>query len=218
MDGVLFKDREEAGKLLAAKLKKYKTGNPLVLALPRGGVVVGYQIAKILALAMDVIIVRKIGSPRDPEFGIGAIAEGGISVLDNRSVKILGISEEQSAEMISREKKELDRRLELYRGGKCLAFAKGKTVIIADDGLATGVTALAAIQAVRKLNPLKMIFAVPVCSFEASDSIGKKVDEFICLSNRENLRAIGLYYRNFSQVSDEEVLQLLSGSSNIKFS
>lgn len=204
-----FSTRKEAGLQLAKKLKKYKLFNPLILALPRGGVPVGYEIAKMLHASLDVFVVRKIGSPHSPEFGIGAIAEGGVQYINTGSVELFQISKKSIDEVIKKESRELARRIRVYRKDSSSPKIKGRVVILVDDGLATGVTAMAAIQALTTLQPQKIILAVPVGASDTHDEIEPFVDEIVCLLTVKNLRAIGKYYKDFSAVTDEEVLRLL---------
>ncbi|QQG44590.1 MAG: phosphoribosyltransferase [Candidatus Roizmanbacteria bacterium] len=213
-----FKDRKDAGRKLAEKLITYCRDRTLlcpysiVLALPRGGVIVGYEIAQKLNVPLDVIIVRKIGAPEQPELGVGAISENNTLVLNENKISTLGYSKNQIDEVIEKEKKEMKRRIELYRSNRPLPDLKDKTVILVDDGLATGVTALAAITALSKLKPKQLIIALPVCSNTASRSFNLKVDDFICLHSLFDFQAIGLYYENFEQTTDEEVINLLKKS------
>jgi putative phosphoribosyl transferase len=205
----MFKDRMTAGKKLVEKLVKHTKNSTVVVALPRGGVVVGSPVARELHAPMDVVIVRKIGPPRNPELGIGAIAEDAVVFLDTDMIDTLQISRQVLSMLQQQEYEELERRRLLYRGGKSLPLLTDKTVILVDDGLATGVTARAAILSIKKHHPKKIIFAVPVCSREAAEEIKSWVDSIICLEVPEKLDAIGQYYEDFRQVSDEEVIALL---------
>lgn len=206
---MIFEDRQDAGRQLASKLKTYKNKQLIVLALPRGGVPVGFEIARTLAVPLDVLIVRKIGSPANPEFGIGAVAEGGVRVLDWTVIKQLGISENELDGIIKREEEELKRRVKIYRNDKPLPLFKNKTVIIVDDGLATGVTARAGIIAVKKQKPKQIIFVSPVCARDAARKIKHLVKKIICVLVPVSLSAIGSWYRNFEQITDEKVIELL---------
>lgn len=205
---MLFEDRKDAGQKLARKLIKHKEEKPIILSLPRGGVPVGYELAKHLNTNLNVIVSRKLGAPTKPEFGIGAISENNSKVIDNDSIKILNISEKELKEVIEKEQKELKRRVKLYRNGKRLQL-KDRVVILVDDGLATGVTSKAAIKAVKKLNPKKIIFAVPVCAFDTSEKFKKRVDEFVCLAIPCEFISVGSWYKHFSQTKDDEVVRLL---------
>lgn len=205
---MLYKDRHDAGRQLAKKLLKYKDENPLILALPRGGVVVGYEIAKMLNAPLDVIVARKIGAPSQPELGIGAIAPNGIRILNGELIRTLGISESQIKEIIEKETMEMNRRTELYRGKLSPPDLFEKTVIIVDDGIATGISDKAAVLSLPQLEPQKIVLAVPVCPPDAVNKFGE-VDEFICLAQPPDFYAVGAHYENFEQVSDEEVINLL---------
>lgn len=210
---MLFKDRVDAGKKLAEKLIGLKPQNLIVLALPRGGVPIGYEIAKKLNAPLDVLVVRKLGLPLNPEFGIGAIAPENVKVLDQTAIEYLGISQHEIKKIENKEKKELNRRIKEYRGMDPLPYVKGKTVILVDDGLATGVSARVAIKSVLKQKPQKLIIAIPVCAFDALEGIRSLVrplkDEVICLSAPYDFSAVGFWYKSFSQVSDLEVVNML---------
>ncbi len=208
----MYKDRVDAGKILAKQLEKYSNQNPLVLGLPRGGVVVASEVAKTLHAPMDVVIVRKIGAPHNSELAIGAIAEDHIIMLDNRTIETLGIAEGDLKESIDKEEKELERRLGLYRESRPLPTMDDRLVILVDDGLATGFTGLAAIKVVKKQRPKKLFFALPICAYESRALVEAYVDSLICLLTPPRLSSIGAYYENFSQVSDEEVVNLLRES------
>ncbi|MBI2195521.1 MAG: phosphoribosyltransferase [Candidatus Levybacteria bacterium] len=211
----MFEDRNKAGAQLAEQLKEYK-GDSIVLALPRGGVVIGFEIAKALKVPLDVIVVRKIGAPHNPELGIGAVSESNTKVLDGSAIKLLGIPRRVISEMIRREKEELRRRVAVYRNNKPLKTLKNRTVIIVDDGLATGATARAAIRAVKKHKPKQLIFAAPVCESNTARGIEHLVDKILCIEAPSNFAAVGQWYRNFEQVSDEEVVALLKLYKNPK--
>lgn len=204
----LFEDRAEAGRRLGERLKEYKIENPIVIAMPRGGVPVGFEVAKILKAPLGVVISRKLGAPQQPELGIGAIAEGNIEVLDKELIRTLKVSESELNVLIRREKLEILRRKKLYRGKKDLNF-KNKTAILIDDGIATGITAKATIEAVKKLKPKKIIFAVPVCPDDSIKDFEVLADEFICLYAPAKFDSVGAWYNNFDQVTDQEVAGLL---------
>lgn len=206
---MVFENRKEAGKKLGSELLKYRQEDPYVLAMPRGGVPIGYEVAEILQAPLDVVVVRKIGLSSNPEFGIGAIAEGGVQVLDTTTIKVLGIDEEEIKSTIQMEKEELGRRVKIYRGGNFLPDLTNKTAILVDDGIATGITAKAAIEAIRKLNPGKLFLAMPVCALDTVDGLKKLADKVICLAIPFEFVAVGSWYKNFTQVSDEEVVGLL---------
>jgi predicted phosphoribosyltransferase len=207
---MLFRDRADAGRRLAERLTHLRHEEPIVLALPRGGVTVGYEVARVLGAPLDVIVARKLGAPFQPELGIGAIAPGGVRVLNEEAVRWLGISEEEIGRIAERESREMERRIRLYRGDQPMPDLRGRTVILVDDGIATGVTTRAAIESVRQSRPQKLVLAVPVCAAETSDILQQEVDEFICLSIPTEFVAVGVWYENFTQVSDEEVIQLLA--------
>ena len=206
----MFQDRTDAGKKLAAALVSYKDSSVVVLALPRGGVVVGYQVSKELNLPLEVLLVKKIRATFKPEFAIGAVTEKNTIVMSKNS--IVDLNQEKVKKTIDREEIELERRIKIYRQGRQLSDLKNKTVIIIDDGLATGLTAQAAIAAVKKFKVKRVIFASPVCAKDSLSTISDQVDNINCLLVPDYLSAIGLYYEDFSQVSDEEVIRLLTDS------
>lgn len=211
----IFQDRVDAGKKLAARLRQFADRSPLVLALPRGGVVVGFEVAKELRAPLDVVVVRKVGDPVNPELGVGALAEQDVSIIDYDAVSSLGLTHEQLQEVQQREKKELERRIAVYRGGKPLPEVKGKTVILVDDGIATGITAKAAVAAVQKLNPAEVVLAVPVCSSDTAEMFRRQNVPLVCLSLEEHLGAIGSFYNNFEQVEDDMVIELLEKAKTL---
>jgi len=207
-DTPVFKDRAEAGQKLAEALEQYRNDDPIILGLPRGGVVVGYEIAKALHAPLDIIVARKLGAPEQPELGIGAVAPGGVILLDRNAIEILHISEAEIDEVAARERAEMRRRLHHYRGDGELEL-EDKTVIIVDDGLATGVTALAAIHSVRQMKPKQIVLAVGVCPRETAEVLRGEVDDLVCGATPEPFRAVGLWFEDFSQNTDEEVIGLL---------
>jgi putative phosphoribosyl transferase len=204
-----FEDREDAGRRLAERLAPYRDERPLVFALPRGGVPVGYEISRALDAPLDVFVARKLGAPGQPEFGIGAVASGGVRILNEDVVGRLGIPEDYLERITERETAEVERRLRHFRGDRPVPRVRGRTVILVDDGLATGVTARAAVKALRRLEPRRLVLAVPVCAAQTAELIGPEVDELVCLEAPPDLGAIGFWYRDFSQTSDEEVIELL---------
>lgn len=210
---MIFENRQEAGKKLALELLRYREENPIILALPRGGVPIGYEVAKVLHAPLDVLVVRKIGLSGNKEFGVGAIAEGGVKVFDQTSIESLGINTDIVSDTVELEEKELERRVEKYRGGRNLPSMQGKTVILVDDGMATGVTARVAIESVKKLHPQKLIIAAPVCAFEVAENLRLLVNNAVFLFTPYEFSAVGVWYKNFEQVSDEEVVNLLSQTS-----
>jgi putative phosphoribosyl transferase len=207
---MVYKDREEAGKELAKKVASMDIKDPVVFALPRGGVPLGFQVAQALNAPLDTVISRKLGAPENPEFGFGAIAAGDIVVLNPRIIDSLGITEREVQSALLHERTELDRRMEHYRSGKFLRGYGYRTALIVDDGLATGVTAVAAARSVRLLyKPERIIFASPVCSPEALTAIKSAADDVWCLGIPEYFLTVGQWYERFNQISDDEVLYLL---------
>lgn len=204
-----FIDRRDAGRHLADHLVRYRASKPLVLALPRGGVPVGFEIARTLGAPLDVIIARKLGAPSQPELGIGAVAPGGVLCLDEALIDSLGVSQQELDEVVRSESEEMWRRLRHYRGDAPPPDVRGRTVIVTDDGLATGVTASAAIEAVRRMDPAAVVLAVPVCAPESARALSREVDDFVCVLAPHGFRAVGLWYDDFDQTTDAEVLELL---------
>lgn len=208
---MIFKNRVEAGEKLAAALGKFKNApDTIIIALPRGGVIVGYEVAKKLNLPLDIVVPRKIGAPGNPEFAIGAITETGEGIFDEMTVGTYGITESYLQNEIKKEKTEAVRRLKLYRGTRPPLDLKNKTAILVDDGLATGLTMHAAIKTVKKLGANKIIVTVPVTSPEAAEIIKKEVDEVIYLEAPAFFGAVGSFYEEFEQTADDEVIDLLS--------
>jgi putative phosphoribosyl transferase len=213
----MFVDRKDAGLQLAEKLKHYKNrGGVLVLALPRGGAVTGFEIAHTTGAGLDVLIVRKIGFPGQPELAIGALSETGAVSLNEGVISHGGVSKKYIEDAIALQKKEIDRRIKLYRGGKRLEKLKGRTIILADDGVATGATMKAAIITLREEKLERLVAAVPVSPRDTADELKAMVDEFVCLYTPTDFMAVGNYYRDFSQVSDEEVAEILKESGALK--
>jgi erythromycin esterase-like protein/predicted phosphoribosyltransferase len=207
----LFRDRREAGRLLAAKLADYANRpDVIVLALPRGGVPVAYEVATALDVPLDVFVVRKLGIPGYEELAMGAVATGGVRVLNDQFVNRVGIPEHMIDAVAAREQQELARRERLYRGGRPLPDVHGRTVIVVDDGLATGATMHAAIAALRQLQPARIVVAVPTASPETCEEMRAEVDDVICAITPEPFHAVGLWYQDFSQTTDEEVRELLA--------
>ncbi|HSX09547.1 MAG TPA: phosphoribosyltransferase family protein [Candidatus Saccharimonadales bacterium] len=204
----MFRDRRDAGEKLASKMA-WSEANSLVLAMPRGGVAVAFPIAQTLKTTMEVIIARKIGSPLDPELGIGAVAEDNVTFLNSDLVDELNISDCIVKFLREKEKEELEKRRQSYRNGKSLPLMTNKTVFLVDDGIATGVTAHAALLSLRKHHPKKIIFVTPICSSQTAVGIRPFVDKIICLESLEDGSSISNYYEDFSQMTDEEVLSLL---------
>jgi predicted phosphoribosyltransferase len=205
-----FRDRTEAGRQLAAALAPY-AGRPnlLVLALPRGGVPVGFEVARALHAPLDVMLVRKLGVPGHEELAMGAIASGGIRVVSEDVVRALGIPERVIAAVAAAEEEELVRRERLYRGGRPPPDVRGRLVILVDDGLATGSTMRAAAAALRAQHPERLVVAVPVAAPETCETLRMEVDDVVCALTPEPFYAVGAWYQDFSQTTDEEVRELL---------
>jgi putative phosphoribosyl transferase len=214
MNGARFRDRFHAGRCLAAALQSY-VGHPnlLVLALPRGGVPVGYEVARALNAPLDVMLVRKLGVPGHEELAMGAIASGGIRILSDDVVTALGIPERVIASIAANEEEELERRERSYRDDRPPPEVKGRTVILVDDGLATGSTMRAAAAALRAQHPERLVVAVPVAPPETCASLRNEVDDVVCARAPEPFFAVGNWYDDFSQINDEEVRQLLRAGS-----
>lgn len=205
-----FRDREEAGRLLGAQLAGRKLPkDSIVLALPRGGVPVAFEVARALGLPLDVIVVRKLGVPWQPELAMGAIASGGVRVLDEELIRQERISPEDVEAIAAREEHEAERREQLYRAGRAALELRNRTVILVDDGLATGSTMRAAVKCVKSLQPSAVIVAVPVASWQACAHIREEADECVCLAVPKPFRAVGEWYQDFRQTSDAEVRDLL---------
>lgn len=214
----MFTNRDEAGIQLANELLALAPRNPVVLALPRGGVPVGYRVAEALDADLDVLIVRKLGVPWSPEYAFGAIGENGATVVHGEVVAATGMSETDVDRVISAETAEITRRSSMYRGDHLLPDMSDRTVIIVDDGLATGSTMAAAIKVVRKLGAAQIIAAVPVGARDTADQIGKMADGIVCLQTPRNFQAVGLHYRDFGQTPDSEVIRLLNLSAELRSS
>jgi predicted phosphoribosyltransferase len=208
-----FANRSDAGRRLADRLADYaQRDDVLVLALPRGGVPVASEVARRLAVPLDVFLVRKLGVPGHSELAMGAIAEGGVEVLSEALIASLGIPRPRIAETAAQERVELERRERLYRGSRSRLEVRDRTVILIDDGLATGATMEAAIVALRAGQPARIIVAAPVGARDTCERLGRVADEVVCLAMPEPFRAVGLWYEDFAQTTDEEVQALLAGN------
>ncbi len=206
----MFRDRVDAGRQLARRLEaEYRDSGAIVLAIARGGVVVGDQVAKALHLRLDIIIPRKIGAPGNPELAIGAVAKGAV-ILNEPLIRELNIPRSYIDQEVSSQVSEIDRRRRLYLGNKAPLDLTGAMVILVDDGLATGYTALASVNAIKLEHPKKLVLAVPVAPTETCQSLNEHVDETICLEAHELFFAVGQFYEVFEQTSDSEVIDILN--------
>jgi putative phosphoribosyl transferase len=209
---MMFRDRKDAGERLAAQLLHLKDKTPVVLALPRGGVAIGSEIARLLGAPLDIVLVRKIGVPWQPELALGAVADGGMpeTYIDERMVTALAIPANYVREETARQLAELERRRRIYAAGRPPVEVKSRTAIVVDDGIATGATMRVALRAVRRAGPAWLVLAAPVAAAETLAALKGEADETVCVAVPEGLGAIGYYYEDFHQMSDSEVTQLLS--------
>ena len=207
-----FSDRSDAGRRLAKALSKYEDSNTVVLALPRGGVPVAAEVAAALNAPLDLILVRKIGVPVQPELAMGAVVDGAapIIVRNDEVIELSGTTDREFDEACARELAEIERRRQLYIGERARVEIAGHVVILIDDGIATGTTTRAALQAIRKRKPKELVLAVPVAPPETIRQLRQEADTLICLETPENFGAIGYFYRDFRQVSDREVIEILN--------
>lgn len=207
----VFEDRYDAGRALVPALRDRALNNPIIIGLPRGGVPVAYEIALALKAPLDIITVRKLGAPSRPELAIGAIASGGIQVLNEELIaRIPGLDESVIKTIVTNEMRELSRREQLYRGDRPFPDLRQREVVLVDDGMATGATMRAAAEAVLSQEPSKVLVAVPTASKEAVQALKEMVDDVVCLETPSPFLAVGYFYRNFGQTSDEEVRGLLT--------
>ena len=207
----LFGNRSEAGRVLVQRLLHLKDKQPVVLALPRGGVPVGFEVARMLEAPLDLVLVRKIGAPFQAELGVGAVVDGDRAeiVLNEEMVREFQIPESYLAAESARQLKEIERRRKLYLAGSTQAPIEGRTAIVVDDGVATGATMEAALHATRRANPKHLVLATPVAPADTIERLRPQVDEVVCLATPRLFNAIGTFYENFRQVTDEEVVELL---------
>jgi putative phosphoribosyl transferase len=205
-----FRDRRDAGRRLAAKLSAYaRRPDVIALALPRGGVPVAYEVATALGVPFDVFVVRKLGLPGHEELAMGALASGGVTVLDQDLIRAARVGDDEIRRVVATEQAELERRERQYRGDRPLPDVRGKTVILVDDGLATGASMRAAVAALRQEGPARIVVAVPVAAPETCDAFRDIADEIVCAVTPEPFHAVGLWYSDFSQTTDDEVRALL---------
>lgn len=204
-----FRDRSDAGRQLARRLRHIDFHDPVVLALPRGGVPVAFEVAGEIDAPLEVFVARKIGAPNHPEFGIGAIAEGGDVVASDRAIDALHLTPAMFDELVREEEREVQRRVAHYRAERPLPDLRGRDVILVDDGLATGVTAEAALRAIRAVGPRRVILAVPTCAADTAARLSHLADEVVYVISSRNFAAVGAWYENFGQTSDTEVIDLL---------
>lgn len=207
----MFRDRTEAGRRLAERLQHLRDRDPVVLALPRGGVPVGFEIASALGCPLDVVLVRKIGAPHQPELALGAVVDGeqAETVINEDVAASVGASEDYIEQATRRELEEIERRRQLYRGERPRAEVAGRTAIVVDDGIATGATMRAALIAIRRAGPAHLVLAAPVAPPDTIEKLAREVDEVVCLATPWLFFAIGRFYDDFHQVSDQEVIDLL---------
>ena len=214
---MLFKDRRDAGRQLAECLLSLRDKHPVVLALPRGGVPVGFEVARALAAPLDLVLVRKIGAPGNEEFAVGAIADGDHPevVIDQRLVARLAISQAYLDEVKAASLEEIERRRHVWLGDRAPVDIAGRTAIVVDDGIATGATMRAALHATRQRNPARIVLAVPVAAPEALRGLRREADEIVCLDSPEEFGAVGQFYRRFPQLRDTEVTALLDQAHSL---
>ena len=209
-----FRDRRAAGMELAAQLTDYRNApGLLVLGLPRGGVPVAYEVARVLEAELDVLIVRKLGVPAQPEVAFGAIASGGVCVLNDELIRSIGLVRADLEAIVRKERTELLRRERAYRGSRAPLNVRGRVVVVVDDGLATGASMHAAVVALRSMDPAKIVVAVPVAPPQVAEEFVGKVDDFVCIEMPHDFHAVGWFYRDFSQTRDDEVRALLDAAS-----
>jgi len=213
---MIFSDRIEAGQKLASRLAKYANRpDVIVLGLPRGGVPVAFEVAKALHAELDIFVSRKLGVPWQEELAFGAVASGGVRVLDEDIIASVGVSKEEIEQITANVKKEVERRERVYRGDRPPLELKGRTVILVDDGIATGSSIRAGVAALKQANPARIVIAVPVAPMSTCERLRGEVDEVVCVHEPHIFYAIGQFYEDFSQVTDEEVTNLLRQSSTL---
>lgn len=206
---MLFRDRREAGEQLAAALRKYRDRRPYVLAIPRGGVVVGYEVAASLGAPLDVVVPRKLRAPGNPELAIGAVAHDGSVYLDEALAATLRVTDDYLQAEIAEQSVEIQRRMRLYRGDRPLPDLSGMVAVVVDDGIATGSTMIAALRATRATRPVWLVVAIPVAPADSGHRLHAEADDVVCLQTPPVFYAVGQFYENFAQTTDEEVIGLL---------
>ena len=213
----IFQDRCDAGRRLAQVLVPYRDASPVVLALPRGGVPVGFEVALMLSAPLDLVLVRKIGAPLNPEFGIGAVVDGHspVTIMDEELVRRIGVSEDYIAQTTKAELEEIERRRALYLQGRPPVEIEGRTLIVVDDGIATGSTMRVALHALRKARPERLVMAVPVAPPDTLERMRGECDEVVCLAMPEDFSAVGTFYADFRQLEDGDVIDLLDRAARL---
>jgi putative phosphoribosyl transferase len=211
-EAIIYADRQSSGRMLARRLMTYAHADVVVLGIPRGGVPVAKEVAEALGAPLDVVVVRKLGAPGEPELGIGAVVDGDHpdTIFNQEIIESLGISDQYIKAEIARQLKEVNRRETAYRSGRAKISLAGKTVIVVDDGIATGSSVRAALRGVRRQNPKRLVLAIPVAPAESVEALRGEADEIVCLETPENFFAVGQFFRDFSQVSDDEVKVILN--------
>lgn len=208
--GETYDDRRDAGRKLADRVAELGLDDPVVLGLPRGGVPVAAEVAGRLGAPLDVVVVRKVGAPRNPEYGIGAVGEGDVVILNEEPMRQLGLTRDDLQGSIEAEQAELRRRLDRYRRGRGAVPVDGRSVVVVDDGLATGVTATAAAQVLRARGVRRLVLAIPVGPPDNVRAVGTHYDDVVVLQTPQGFRAVGLWYRDFGQTTDDQVIELLA--------
>jgi putative phosphoribosyl transferase len=210
----VFKDRRDAGRRLALELMRYRDEQPVVVAIPRGGVPIGYEVARVLGAPLDILVVRKLGAPGQPELGIGALVDGDHpeSVFNEQVIRVLDVSPDYLRDEIRRQLAEIHRRQAAYRGGRPAIALAGRTAIVVDDGLATGGSMRAALRGVRRAKPRRLVLAVPVAPPETIEAIARDVDDVVCLTMPVPFGAVGHFYDEFAPTEDAEVVELLESA------
>jgi len=208
-EAVQFRDRRDAGERLGARLAALRGQDVVVLALPRGGVPVAFEVARALSAPLDVLVARKLGAPGNPEYALGAVAEGGALVLDPEALLEADVGGAELARLVEAETAEISRRVRAYRGDRPLPEVAGRVVVLVDDGIATGRTARAALRALRARGPARLVLAAPVAAASTAAALRKEADEVVCLLEPDHFFAVGTWYEAFAQTTDSEVLELL---------